>query len=149
MRCLAAGKWGANRAARKSIYTGLIRSVLDYGCIVFGSASNTSLKKLDCVQCQTARLCLGAFRSTPTSALLEELGEQPLELRRLQLSLNYWIYLKGHNKTHPTQITLTPCWEKEKRETKSFGQIIENKAKDLEMNEVDVGPTVPLSVTKP
>ncbi len=57
--------------------------------------------------------------------------------------------MKGHSKTHPTQNTLTPCWEKEKRETKNFGWMIEKKAKELEMNEVDVSSTVPLSVLQP
>ena len=34
MRCLRGVEWGASRPALKSIYTGLMRSVFDYGCIV-------------------------------------------------------------------------------------------------------------------
>ncbi len=52
----------------------LIRSVLDYGCVVFGSAAQSQLKKLDVVQAQALRLCCGAFKTTPVSALQVEMG---------------------------------------------------------------------------
>uniref|UniRef100_A0A3B5PS67 C2H2-type domain-containing protein n=1 Tax=Xiphophorus maculatus TaxID=8083 RepID=A0A3B5PS67_XIPMA len=78
------------RKALKIIYTGLIRSVLDYGSLAFGSASETLLKKLDIIQYQALRLCTGAIRTTAISALLVEMGEIPLYLRRLQLRLSYW-----------------------------------------------------------
>lgn len=35
MRCLARHELGAERTALTTIYTGLIRSVLDYGCVVY------------------------------------------------------------------------------------------------------------------
>ena len=70
----------------------------------------------------------------------------PLELRRAQLSLNYWIDLKGHNEDHPTHDILKQCWEKERRETKKFGWIIEQKAKELKVNEINICPTVQLTV---
>lgn len=149
MRCLVGNEWGADRTSMKTIYIGLIRSVLDYGCIAFGSAAKTSLRRLDNIQYQALRLCSGAIRTTPTAALQVEMGEMPLELRRTQLSLNYWVNLKGHNADHPTQGILKQCWEKEKKETKSFGWIIEQKAKELEINEINICPTVPLSAVHP
>ena len=103
MRCLVGNEWGAERTSLNTIYIGLIRSVLDDGCIAFGSAANTSLKRLDKIQYQALRLCSGAIRTAPTSALQVEMGEMPLELRRTQLSINYWVNLKGHNEDHPTQ----------------------------------------------
>ena len=105
----------------KNIYVGLTRSVLDSGCIEFGSAENTSLKRLDNIQNQALRLFSCAIWTTPTSALRVEMVEMPLELRKTQLSVNYWVNLKGHNEDHPTQDILKQCWEKERRETKSFG----------------------------
>lgn len=45
MRCLVGREWGADRSALKAIYCGLIRSILDYGCVVYGSAARSSLKK--------------------------------------------------------------------------------------------------------
>ena len=80
MRCLRGIEWGASRPALKTIYIGLIRSVLDYGCIVYRSAANTALKKLDIVQHQALRICSGAMKTTPVAALLVELGEMPLHL---------------------------------------------------------------------
>lgn len=67
-------------------------------CVVFGSAAN----KLDNIQYPALRLCLDATWTTPTSA---EMGEMPLKLKRIQLFLNYWVILKGHE-DHPTQDTV-------------------------------------------
>lgn len=133
MRCLAGSEWGADRTALKAIYCGSIRSILDYGCVVYGSAASTSLKKLDNIQYQAMRLCTGALKTTPTAALQVEMGEMPLDMRRLQISVTYWVNLQGHSQDHPTQNTLKPCWEKEKRDSKSFGWIVAQKAKELEI----------------
>lgn len=43
----AGSDWGAERGALKQIYTGLIRSNIDYGSIIYGSAAKTHLGKLD------------------------------------------------------------------------------------------------------
>lgn len=48
---------------------------------------------LDPIHHQGLRLCLGAFRTTPTYSLYAEAGEPPLSTRRLKLSLNYYIKL--------------------------------------------------------
>lgn len=50
MRCLRGLDWGANWSAMRTIYTNLIRSILDYGCIIYRSAAITHLKKLDVIQ---------------------------------------------------------------------------------------------------
>lgn len=49
----------------------------------------TSLK-FDNIQFQALRLCTGAFK-TSTAALQVEMGEMPLALQQVQLSLNYSI----------------------------------------------------------
>ena len=103
----------------KAIYTLLVRS--DYGCVVFRSAASTTQKKIYNIQYQALRVCTGATKTTPTAILQVEMGEMPLELRSVPLSLNYWINLRGHSQDLPAQSTLKPCWEKERRETKSFG----------------------------
>jgi len=79
-----------------------------------------------------------------------EMREMPLELRRIQLSLNYWVNINGHNADHPAQITLKSCWEKEKRETKSFGWAAIQKATEFKLTELKISPTtVPLSIVPP
>uniref|UniRef100_A0A8C2HUK7 Uncharacterized protein n=1 Tax=Cyprinus carpio TaxID=7962 RepID=A0A8C2HUK7_CYPCA len=149
MRCLVGSEWGADRKALKAIYSGLIRSVFDYGCVVYGSAADTSLRKLDSIQHQVLRLCTGAIKTTPIVALQVEMGEMSLEMRRIQLSLSYWANLQGHSQEHPTQDTLKPCWEKERRKTKSFGWTVIQKAIEFKVNQLIVSPTIPLPVIKP
>ena len=52
IRCLVRREWGADRTALKAIYSGLMRAILDYGCMVYGLAACTTLKTLDCIQSQ-------------------------------------------------------------------------------------------------
>ena len=44
---------------------GLIRSKLDYGCIVYGSARGSYLRMLDPIQNHALRLCLGFTELLP------------------------------------------------------------------------------------
>ena len=70
------------------LYRALIRSKLDYGCIVYGSAKPSYIKRLDTVHNQGLRLCLGAFRTSPVQSLYVEANEPPLGMRRTRLSCN-------------------------------------------------------------
>ena len=74
------------------------------------------------------------------------MGEMPLESRRVQLSLNYWL---NHSQDHPAQSTLKPCWEKERRETKSFGRTANQRAVQLRIDQLNVVPTVPMPIIPP
>ncbi len=102
----------------KSIYIlAQIRSVLDYGRIVYDSAATT----FDVIQAQALRLCCGAFKATPVSDLQVEVGEMPLQIRRKQLMMNYWVHLQSYSEDrHPTVKVLLPCWEKERSKQKCF-----------------------------
>ena len=61
MRCLTGRDWGASCSALKTIYVAMIRSVFDYGCIVYGSAAVSLLRKLDVIQAKALRVCSGAL----------------------------------------------------------------------------------------
>ncbi len=88
--------------------------MLDYGIIVYDSSAKTLLKKLDVIQAQ-------AFKMTPVSVLQIEEGEMPLQIRRKQLMMNYWVNLQGYSEDHhPTVKVLLPCWEKEMSKQKCF-----------------------------
>lgn len=67
----------------------MIRSVLAYGCVVYCSTAKSLLGKLDVLQAKALRLYCGAFKTSPVSALLVEMGEMPLCLRRIVLGLQY------------------------------------------------------------
>lgn len=45
MKCVGSKEWGADRKSMKTLYIGLIKSILDYECIAYGSAAETQLKK--------------------------------------------------------------------------------------------------------
>ena len=62
-------------------------SKLDYGCIVYGSASNTNLRQLDSIHNSGLRLALGAF----CTSLYTEANEALLEERQLKLSIHYYL----------------------------------------------------------
>ena len=55
--------WGADRTTLLILYRSLVRSKLDYGCIIYGSARKSYLQMLDPIQNQGLRLALEAFRT--------------------------------------------------------------------------------------
>jgi len=75
------------------LYRSLIRSKLDYGCVVYRSAKLSYLRMLDPIQNYVLRLCLGAFRTSPCFSLSVESNEPPLNRRRQKLSLQYALRL--------------------------------------------------------
>jgi hypothetical protein len=83
---------------------------MDYGCVVYQTASKTQLNKLDCVQSLALRLCLGALRQSPSEAVRVIAGEKPLQLRRIQLSIGFYKKIKDRFPTDPTGAFL-PCWQ--------------------------------------
>ncbi|GFX73314.1 RNase H domain-containing protein [Trichonephila clavipes] len=62
---------------------------MDYGCVIYGYACNSELKKLDSVHHMTLRFCSGAFRTSPVQSLYVNCNQLPLDLRRRKLSLAY------------------------------------------------------------
>ena len=96
LKVLSRTEWGADQTTLLKLYRSLVRSKLDYGCLVYGSASKTALAKLDPVHNQGLRLSLGAFRSSPVESLYVEALEPPLEIRREKLALQYILKLKAN-----------------------------------------------------
>ena len=91
IRVVAHLKWGGDRDTLLILYRAIVRSKFDYGCIVYGTASNTNLRQLDSVHNSGLRLALGAFCTSPVSSLYTEANEAPLEERRLKLSMHYYV----------------------------------------------------------
>ncbi len=88
--------WGADRTVMLRLYRALVRSKLDYGCMIYSSARQSYLKKLIPIQNQALRLCLGAFRTSPMQSLYVEANEPPLHLRWEKLSLQYALKLTSN-----------------------------------------------------
>ena len=96
IKVLSNTTWGADRKVLLRLYRVLIRSKLDYGCIVYGSARPSYIKRLDTVHNQGLRLCLGAFRTSPVQSLYVGGNEPPLDMRRTRLSLQYGVKLMSN-----------------------------------------------------
>ena len=70
LQVVAHTDWGADRKILLNLYRTIVRSKLDYGCIVYGSARPSYLKTFDTIHHQGIRLALGAFRTSPADSLL-------------------------------------------------------------------------------
>ena len=90
LKCLSHSSWGSDSPSMLRIYRAIIRSKMDYGCFIYGSARETTLKLLDPVHNSAIRLCTGAYRSSPVESLYAESGEQSLGKRRLQMLMQYF-----------------------------------------------------------
>ena len=58
LRVVSSMDWGADRKVLLRLYRTFIRSKLDYGCIVYGSARQSYLRKMDSIHNQGLRLAL-------------------------------------------------------------------------------------------
>ena len=105
LRVVSSMDWGADRKVLLRLYRTLVRSKLDYGCIVYGSPRQPYLRKLDSIHNQGLRLALGAFRTSPVNSLYAEANEPSLNLRRKKLSLQYYLQLNS-NRDNPTHIVV-------------------------------------------
>ena len=111
LKVLSHTSWGADRTTLLKLYWSVVRSKLDYGCIMYGSARKSYLQMLDPIHNQGLRLALGAFRTSPVSSLYLEADEPSLYSQREKLSLQYAIRLAANPskmlmKLHSHQIML-------------------------------------------
>ena len=93
LRVIAHTSWGADQQTLLHLYGSLIKSKLDYGCIVYGSARPSYLKILNPIHNHALRLCFGAFRTSSAVSLCVQATEPPLALRRKKLALQYCLEL--------------------------------------------------------
>ena len=100
LKVVAHTDWGADRTTLLQLYRSLVRSKLDYGCFIYGSARKSYINMLKPIQNQGLRLCLGAFRTSPEDSLAVESDQLPLHLRREKLALQYAIKVAA-NPTNP------------------------------------------------
>lgn len=112
LRIISKKTWGADLPTSLSFYRHRIRSIIDYGCILYGSASNNTLDLLNKIQTKSLRLCIGAMQSTPIHSLLAECYEMPLNMRRKNLSNKFWLHIynnKSHILTNKITSLVTKC----------------------------------------
>lgn len=103
--------WGADTNTLLTLYRSVVRSKLDYGCIVYGSARKSYLDSLDRVQNAALRICLGAFRTSPISSLHIEANELPVALRREKLALQYALKLRANQNNPAFDVVFNPQYK--------------------------------------
>ena len=108
LKVLSHTSWGADRFTLLHLYRSLVRSKLDYGSIVYGSARKSYLQILDTVHHQGLRLALGAFRTSSVTSLCVEADESSLTLRREKLSLQYATRLAANPSNPAFKVTFSP-----------------------------------------
>ena len=105
-------KWGGDRFVLHNMYRSLVRSKLDYGAVVYGSARKSYLKCLDTIHHQGLRLTLGAFRTSPTESLYADSNEPCLYIRREKLSLQYTTKLAATPQNPTYNCIFNPKYER-------------------------------------
>lgn len=97
VRLLSGSTFGSSKRALLSVYRGLIRSRIDYGCFLYQDSSITNLKLLDSLQYKALLLCTGGMKGTPCSNLLIECGETSLAQRRFEFYMKFLTRMKFSN----------------------------------------------------
>ncbi|XP_023210249.1 uncharacterized protein LOC111613159 [Centruroides sculpturatus] len=128
LKVLCCSSWGADKVSMLRIYRALVRSKLDYGCIVYAPVRESTLWMLDPIYYQALRLCTGAFRTSPVQSLYVDAYEPPLSLRRKQLSLFYYIKQKSHTKPS------VDCIVSDTSSVSSFAVRMENVTSTIDLN---------------
>ncbi|GBN20104.1 hypothetical protein AVEN_30967-1 [Araneus ventricosus] len=99
LKVISNTSWGASRTSLLRVYRASILSKIDYGCVTYGSARQSVLKRLDPIHHSALRLCSGAFRTSPVESLYVECCEPSLHHRRRILTPHYYfkiLSLPGH-----------------------------------------------------
>ena len=93
--CSAQGLWGADCVTLLKLCWTHVRSKVDFGFVVYGSARPSALESLGRVV-KRSTTCLGAFRTSRMPSLHVEASEMPFYLRRQQLSLQCIVKLRSN-----------------------------------------------------
>ena len=122
--------WGADRSGLLRLYRSFVCSRLEYGCAVFSSARKSYLKKLEPIQNQSLRICLGAFRTSPMQSLYVEANEPPLYLRFDKLCIQYALKLRSNPDNPAYDVVFNPqlygLYDKKPSAIRSFEHRVED-----------------------
>ena len=108
LRSLTSFKWGADEHVMLHVYRLVLRPKIDYGCIIYGSASTAVLNKVESIQSEALRITSGAFKSSPVKSLQILLNETSLEDRRDDLVCRYFFRNKCFILNPAYNCTLNP-----------------------------------------
>ena len=111
LRVVAHTDWWADKSTLLKLYRSLVRSKLDYGCFIYGSARKSYLRCIDSIHHLGLRLVLGALRTSPVESLYVEANEAPLSLRREKLALQYFTKVQSCPSNPAFECTINPKYK--------------------------------------
>jgi len=112
LRTVANTWWGSHPSCLLSIYRSIIRSKLEYGCFLFGSAAYSNWKKINILQASCLRTIMGYVRSTPVPAIEIETNCPPFYIRCRWLASKFILKSLAHpnNDIFDTFYSLSITW---------------------------------------
>ena len=72
MRTVSSNAWGADQYTLMEIYRALIESKLEYGCIIYSTASETLRRGINSIANEALRIATGAFKTTPNESVYSD-----------------------------------------------------------------------------
>lgn len=108
LKVLSYKQWGADRLCLLRIYRSVVRSILDYGFVVYGSARESYLRRLDPIHNLGLRLSSGAYRTSPVQSMYADCNEPPLSHRRVLLTVTYVLRIRS-SPQHICYSIITEC----------------------------------------
>ena len=69
LKSITSQSWVGDQLMTVRVFRSITRSILDYGAIVFNSASDTNLISLETITTEALRIASGAFKTTPINSL--------------------------------------------------------------------------------
>lgn len=128
--------WGGHPMTLYRTYQALIRSITDYGAGIYDPRTKKQWTKLEKIQSEALRICMGAMRSTPTIALRTEAMDMPIRLRHDILMDR--LLLRWHSKLeHPT-IAILHTWSNKRRRPNYYRPTILRRFEEIPINPQDI-----------
>ena len=126
------------------IYKAMVLSKLDYGCQVYGTASDAALKRLDPIHHAALRISTGAFRTSNVQSLYVEAFVPSLWDRRIFLNLCYMFRSRRIPMANRINDWEDDQWDERYRRLisrpNSYGFLVRKAVVDLELGEPMVAP---------
>ena len=146
LKFVSSSDWGADSTVLLNLFRSLIRSILDYGCIVYGSARPSYIKLFDAVHHQGLRLSPGAFRTCPVEIMYVEAKEHSLENRLIKPGMQYATKLNAYPSNPSYDCVFNPFYEnvydKQSNTIQHFGLRVKSHFENSDMNLDDMTPIV-------
>ena len=83
------------------LYIGLVRPVLEYGCLAWQTATSHDLKPLEIIQKKALALCLKAPITSSREALEVASGIPPIDLRLTEIAIREVAKINAKSTDHP------------------------------------------------